>query len=264
MGIGNNIKLYGHYVAIHIKSIMQYKLSFVFTAFGQFLTSFNIFIGIYFMFQRFSSVGGYTYSEILLCFSIVLMEFSLAESVGRGFDLFPRMVKSGGFDRVLVRPRGTIIQVLGSAFEISRCARIVQAIVMFIYGISNSHIQWSIGKVMTVLFMLIGGIAVFFGIFLLYAAFCFYTIEGLEFMNIFIDGAREYGKYPVEIYGKRMLQFCTFIIPYSLIQYYPLLYLLDKDKNKFLVAVPLLAILFLIPCYGMWWIGTKKYQSTGS
>lgn len=34
------------------------------------------------------------------------------------------------------------------------------------------------------------------------AAFAFYTLDGLEFMNILTDGAREYGKYPIGIYGK--------------------------------------------------------------
>ena len=66
------VRLYGHYLSINIKSAMQYKTSFFLTALGQFFVSFNVFLGIYFMFRRFSSVEGFTYSEVLLCFSIVL------------------------------------------------------------------------------------------------------------------------------------------------------------------------------------------------
>ena len=72
---------------------------------GQLLVSFSAFFGIYFMFQRFDSVKGYTYSEVLLCFAIVLLQFSLAEMFGRGFDLFDGIVRRGEFDRILVRPR---------------------------------------------------------------------------------------------------------------------------------------------------------------
>lgn len=68
--------------------------------------SFNVFLGIYFLFQRFHQVKGYSYSEVLLCYAIVLMEFSLAEMWARGFDSFASLVKSGEFDRVLVRPQG--------------------------------------------------------------------------------------------------------------------------------------------------------------
>lgn len=258
------IQLYGHYITIHIKSMMQYKMSFLLTAIGQFLVSFNVFLGIMFMFQRFSNVEGFTYSEVLLCFAIVLMEFSLAESFVRGFDQFSSMVKNGEFDRVLVRPRGTIVQVLGSKFELTRCGRMLQAIVMFVYGVNVSNIDWNFNKIITVVFMLIGGTAIFSGLFLIYAALCFFTLEGLEFMNVFTDGGREFGRYPIGIYGKRILQFCTFIIPYALVQYYPLLYILGRKQSAGWVFVPLLAILFLIPCYGLWRFGVRKYQSAGS
>lgn len=258
------IQLYGHYITIHIKSMMQYKMSFLLTAIGQFLVSFNVFLGIMFMFQRFSNVEGFTYSEVLLCFAIVLMEFSLAESFVRGFDQFSSMVKNGEFDRVLVRPRGTIVQVLGSKFELTRCGRMLQAIVMFVYGVNVSNIDWNFNKIITVVFMLIGGTAIFSGLFLIYAALCFFTLEGLEFMNVFTDGGREFGRYPIGIYGKRILQFCTFIIPYALVQYYPLLYVLGRKQSAGWVFVPLLAILFLIPCYGLWRFGVRKYQSAGS
>ena len=64
----SNLKLYGHYVSIHIKSSMQYKMSFFLTMIGQFLVSFNVFLGVFFMFQRFEQVEGFTYSEVLLSF----------------------------------------------------------------------------------------------------------------------------------------------------------------------------------------------------
>lgn len=140
------------------------------TCLGQFLVSFNVFLGLYFMFQRFSQVEGFTYQEVLLCFGVTLMEFSLAESFARGFDTFSDLVNKGEFDRILVRPRNEILQVLGSRIEFSRIGRILQAIVMFIYGFTVSKITWTLPKVMTVIFMLIGGTVVFFSIFLIYAS----------------------------------------------------------------------------------------------
>jgi ABC-2 type transport system permease protein len=243
---------------------MQYKISFLLTTIGQFLVSFNVFLGVYFMFMRFNKVKGYSYSEALLCFSIILVEFSLAECFARGFDAFSSMIGNGEFDRIMVRPRSEILQVLGSKIEFTRIGRVLQAIVMFVYGILNSDIQWSLNKILTVIFMMLGGAVVFTGIFIVYAALCFFTLEGLEFMNIFTDGAREYGKYPISIYGKRVLQICTFLIPIALVQYYPLLYLLDRNAKQWYMFLPLLAIVFIIPCYMLWKIGLKHYKSTGS
>ena len=52
------VRLYLHYISIHIRSAMQYKTSFFLTTLGQFLFSFNVFMGITFMFQRIHEVKG--------------------------------------------------------------------------------------------------------------------------------------------------------------------------------------------------------------
>ena len=174
------------------------------------------------------------------------------------------MLANGEFDRILVRPRNEIFQVLASKVEFTRVGRVLQAVVMFVYGISASQVEWDFLKALTVVFMLLGGSLVFTGIFLIYAAVSFFTLEGLEFMNVLTDGAREYGKYPVSVYGKRVLQFTTFVVPYALIQYYPLLYLLGRSENPLYIFLPLMAGVFLLPCWLLWRLGVRHYKSTGS
>ena len=62
------LRLYCHYISIHVRSTMQYKTTFFLTTLGQFLFSFNVFVGITCMFQRFHEVKGFTYSEVLRLF----------------------------------------------------------------------------------------------------------------------------------------------------------------------------------------------------
>lgn len=262
--IRKSLKLYMHYVEINVRCIMQYKTSFFLTTIGQFLISFNVFLGIFFMFQRFSKVEGFTYSEVLLCFSIVLLEFSTAEMFVRGFDVFSGMVRTGEFDRVLVRPQNEMLQVLGSKFELTRIGRMLQSVIMFVYGVRHCVIEWNFAKILTVTFMIIGGTAVFTGLFIIHASFCFFTLEGLEFMNIFTDGAREFGKYPIGVYGQKMLLFTTFIVPYALIQYYPLLYVLGRRKTVVYMFLPFAACWFLVLAYAFWRFGVRHYKSSGS
>ena len=243
---------------------MQYKASFFMTALGQFLISFTTFIGMYFMLSRFNSVKGFSLSEILICFSIVLMAFSITECFARGFDVFPRLIRSGDLDRIIVRPRGIVFQVLTSNMEFSRVGRRLQAVVMLAYAIPACGGQWTWDKVLTLALMLFGGVAVFTALFILYAGISFFTIEGLEFMNIFTDGSREFGKYPLSVYGEGMLKIYTFVVPIALFQYYPFLYLVGRSDNLWYAFLPLLAALFIIPCYLFFRFGLRKYKSTGS
>ncbi len=258
------MKLYFKYLSMLLKSQLQYKGSFIMTAIGQFLVSFTTFLGVYFMFSRFHSVEGFTLTETLICFSVMLTAFSLAECFVRGFDVFPRLIKSGDLDRILVRPRGVIFQVLTSNVEFTRVGRLVQAILMLAYAIPNCGVVWTFGKAITVVLMIVGGFATFTGLFILYAGISFFTIEGLEFMNIFTDGSREFGKYPIAIYGEGVLRLLTYIVPIALFQYYPFLYLIGRCDGWQLSLLPLLGFLFILPCYALFRFGLRKYKSTGS
>lgn len=256
--------LYLKYISILFKSQMQYKLSFLFTLLGQFLTSFTVLLGLYFMMSRFNTVDGFTLEQVMLCAATVLMAFSLAECLGRGFDLFPQMISNGEFDRVLVRPRGTIFQILAGKIEFMRLGRFIQAVMVFCYAIPKSGVVWTWDKSLTLALMIVCGMCIFFGLFLIYAAFTFFTIEGLEFMNVLTDGGREFGTYPYSIYGERILKFLTYVVPLALFQYYPFLYILGIEQSPKYMLSPLAGLLFLIPAYAFWRFGLYRYKSTGS
>ena len=220
--------------------------------------------GVLFMFTRFNEVDGFTLGQTLLCSSVVTMAFSLAEVFARGFDIFPRLLGNGEFDRALVRPRGIIFQVLASHIEFLRLGILIQAVAVLCYAIPNSGVTWTWDKILTLFFMIFCGAAVFFGLYIIYASFAFFTTEGLEFMNILTYGGREFGRYPFSIYGRGILKFVTYIIPLALFQYYPLLYLLDRAESTFYMFTPLIGLLFTIPSYAFFRIGLRRYKSTGS
>lgn len=257
------IRLYFRFLAVHLKTAMAYKGSFILSCIGQLLITTNVFLGVKFLLDRFGSVGGYRLPELTLCYSVILLSCSLAEFFGRGFDAFPKILSSAQFDRILVRPRGLVFQILCQDMKPSVISRAAQGMVMLVYGITAGAVHWTIGKALTLAAMVFCGSVLFFGLFLLYAALCFFTLEGLEVMNIFTDGAREYGKYPFGIYGKGVLWITTLIVPLALVQYWPLQYLLDRGPWEY-GLLPLLSLLFLIPVCSFWKFGVAHYRSTGS
>jgi ABC-2 type transport system permease protein len=252
------------YLSMHIKSQMQYKASFFFTTLGQFLVAFATFLSINFLFARFDSVGGFTFEEVLICFAVMIMAFSTSELIGRGFDRFPMMLGNGNFDRVLVRPRNVIFQVLASQVEFSRLGRFVQAVAILLYALPRSGVNWTWDKILTMTLMIVCGSILFFGLFVIYAAFSFFTVEGLEFMNVLTDGGREHGRFPFSIYGDGVLKFLTYVVPLALVQYYPLLYLTGREDSVFYALTPVLSLLFLLPCGVFFRFGLRHYKSTGS
>lgn len=260
------MRIYFRYLLILLKSQMQYRTSFWLLCFGQFFVPFFIFAGMYFLFELFGNIKGWEFFEVALCFAVIHMAFAISECFARGFDSFSGLVVRGEFDRLLVRPRSTVVQVLGSRFEFSRVGRLLQSVVVFIWAITNLSIEWSIFKVITLALMVVSGIFVFTGIFILAATLCFWTIQGIEVANIFTDGGREIAQYPLGIYKKWVTRFFTYVIPFGCVNYLPLMYLLDKTNgNEYMyMLTPLFGIFFIFPCLLIWRIGVSYYRSTGS
>lgn len=258
------MSLYSHFFSLHLRCELEYKKSFFMGAIGGFFVSFSGFLSVYFLFQRFHSIENFSFSQVLLSFSTVLMAFSLAECFFRGFDRFDMMIGNGEFDRILVRPCSTTYLVACSKLRLDRISRVVQGIVMLVYALPRCGVQWTAARIAVLVLMILCGTVVFGCLFICRAALAFFTLEGLEFMNIFTDGGREFGAYPFAVYGKGVLRFLTFVIPLACCQYWPMLWLMEQSNRILYAACPLFSLLFIAPTCGLWKFGVRKYRSTGS
>jgi ABC-2 type transport system permease protein len=251
---------------MNLKGALQYRFSAWLIALGQFFVAFFGFISIWLLFERFGGIAGWTFAEVGLCFGITNIAFSVSECFARGFDSFSGLVIRGDFDRFLLRPRSTLIQVLGAKIEFTRIGKLIQGCIVLALVIPRSGILWIPQKILTLAGMIAGGAAVFTGVFILGATVCFFTLEGLEVINIFTDGGREFASYPLPVYGKWIRRFFTFLIPYGCMNYLPLMYLTGRAERFPLLYMlsPFLGFLFILPCVLAWRLGVRRYASTGS
>lgn len=257
------MKLYWKFAAIHLKSSLAYPAAFAVMAMGRLLLTVNGVLGVFLLIHRFGEIGGYALPEILLGYGVVLTASALAECFGRGFDAFGKIVRQGMLDRLLVRPRGMVFQIICQDMRVAMLSSVLTGGILLFCGASAMEIQWSPGKVLVLFFMVLCGALLFFGIFLLYATLCFFTMEGLEVMNILTDGIREFSRYPFAVYGKRVLWLLTYIVPMALVQYWPLQYLVGRGPAWY-GCLPVVSLIFLVPCGLFWRFGLRHYCSSGS
>jgi ABC-2 type transport system permease protein len=258
------MKLYLYYLKMHLKSKMQYKISFILS----FISQIFVFITYYFiiiaLFQKFNNIKGFTIYEVLLTFAVIQFGFAINETFARGVDHFDRLIVQGEYDRILIRPRNLLLQVLGYEIDYTKICKVLQSIVVLVIAIINIDVIWDVNKVITLILMLISSILIFFGIFLIAASYCFVTVQGLEVRNVFTDGGKHMAQYPIGIFNKGFIWFFTFIIPYAFVNYYPLLYILDRSDNQLYMFSPLLVTIFLVISFIAFRMGSKRYTSVGS
>ena len=258
------MKLYLNSLALHLKSELEYRINFIISFLSQILIFFTYYFVILALFSKFNNIKGFTLYEVLLCFSIIQFGFSFNEVFARGIDKFDKLIIEGGFDRLLLRPKNLILQVLCSDGDFVKVSRLIQSIIVLIIALINLKIEITFMKIICLILMLISSCVIFFGIFLLAASYCFITIQGLEVRNVFTDGGKHMAQYPIGVFKKGFVFFFTFIIPYAFVNYYPLLYFIGKKDNIIYAFSPVVVFLYLIPCFIVFYMGVKKYEGSGS
>jgi len=245
---------------------MQYKASFAMMAVTQFIQPVALFAGIFLLFERFGNVQGWTVFEIFMSYAIIGMCSAVAMCFARGFDVFATMIRTASFDRIMVRPRGTVLQVLGSGFDVKRIGHFLLSVIVLIIAIAGVDVQWDLARAIMLVNMVIGGSIIFAGVHMLEATAAFWTVDGLEFASIFTYGISQHAIYPLNIFPRGIIIFLMFIIPFGIVTYLPMQYLLGKIYGiGWLYAVmPLAGVLFILPCLLAWRVGVRRYSSAGS
>jgi ABC-2 type transport system permease protein len=262
--------LYGRYVRTSLRAQMQYPGSFILTSLGAFLATGVDFIAVWALFARFRQVAGWRFSEVALFYAVIGTSFAFADGLTRGFDVFgEQFVKTGNFDRVLVRPRSTVLQLLGYEVRATRIGRLAQALVVWAIAARLTGIVWTWAVWTTLLFAVLGGMALFSGILILQATLAFWTVESLEIANTLTYGGVEAAQYPLDIYARWFRNFLTYVVPLGCVSYFPVAAVLGHADRTGLAPdllrlTPILGFAFLGITLWVWRFGVRHYTSTGS
>lgn len=264
----HQIKIYRELLKISIKSQLQYQASFWMQSIGQLLMTGIEFLSIWTLFHRFHHLMGWTLSEVGILYGFISIVFSIADASSKGFDLLPSLLKTGEFDRILLRPLSPLLQIAGREFTLRRIGRFIQGLVILLWASRSLPILWSIPKIILLVWTGICGILLFAGIFILQAALCFWTVESVEVGNILTYGGVETTQMPLSVYPHSFQRFFTYVIPLGCISYYPLLFVMGKTEPGgysvwFQVLSPMLGIIFFLIAIQGWKVGTNHYSSTG-
>lgn len=266
----SNFRLYIRMLAISILGQMQYPGSFIMLSVAQFLVTFIEFVGIWALFERFGNIEGWTLGQVAFFYGTVNIAFAIADAMSQGFDVFgSHFVKTGDFDRVLLRPRPTILQLAGYQLTIRKVGRLLQGIVVLVIAIHMLGFDWTPDNIVWFVWTIAGGVAFFFGLFVLQATMSFWTVESLEIANTMTYGGVQAAQYPLSIYAEWFRKFLTYFVPLACISYFPVVGILGVEDPlgsslAFQILSPGIGILFLFASFGVWQFGVRHYTSTGS
>ncbi len=279
MGIKHSARMYFKLAAMSVKSQLRYGKALSLSIVGQFFITAIEFAGVYALFARFGSFKGWSLAEVAFLYGFVHMIFALADAIAYGFDSMGSLLKTGNFDRFLVRPLSPIVQLLGYEFTLRRIGRFTQGLAVFClslwmlrenlaviaFGTGLGHGFFAVGMLLV---SFVAGTVLFVLIFLVQAAYTFRTVEGLELMNSFSYGGQQAAVYPFSGYRFFMKMLFIGIVPIGAVVYLPVCLFFGKEAFPgfplWLNALgPLMVLPFGLLAALLWRAGLRRYASGG-
>lgn len=263
------VGLWRRLVGAQIRSQLQYRVSFALEAVGMFLFAFVDLFAILVIFHNVPQLAGWSAAEVVFLYATAMLAFAFTDMVIGHLDLFPQSIRDGTFDLVLVRPRGTLLQVIASDFHVRRVGKALQAAIVLAAALAVLDIDWTAGRVVMLPVMIVSGSLIYGAVWVTAICIAFWTVEGHETANAFTYGSSFLAQYPINVYAAWLRRFFAFVVPAAFISYFPSLHVLDKEDPLGLptflrFSSPAVALVACVVAGFVWRFAVRYYRSTGS
>ncbi|WP_053721614.1 ABC transporter permease [Saccharothrix sp. NRRL B-16348] len=261
--------VYVKLVGARLRGQMSYRASFVLQCLAQAVNQLAELAIILVLFNRVSALGGFSVSEVVLMYAIAGTAFGIADMVAGQLDELPTYIRTGTFDVLLLRPLGTLAQMMASDLHLRKLGRIAAGLGALGYALSHNDIAWSVWAVVLVVVAPISGAVIFSSVWVAANSVCFWVVDGQELANTVTYGSSAFTSYPATVFGPWLRRFFAFVIPGAFVAYYPSLALLDRPDPLGGPALlgwisPLVAVAAAVVAGLVWRTAVRHYRGTGS
>ena len=264
-----DLRAYRRLVGASVRARAQYRISFVMDIVASFVGSVGDLLAILVIFSHLPVLGGWTRQEVCVLYGLAGISFGLTDMLVGDLDRLGDLIRLGVFDVVLLRPPGSLLQVIASELQVRRLGRVAQAAVPLVWGMAHVNVDWSPLRLLMLPITVVGGIAIFSGVWIAGASISFWTSESREVANTFTYGGNFLTSFPINLFGDWLRRFMAFIVPLAFVAYYPCLVILGKPDPvlglpELGLLSPVIAVAALAAGRCIWSLGVRRYQSTGS
>jgi ABC-2 type transport system permease protein len=258
------LDLYRYFVAQRFKILLEYRLNFFIGTVSTIFQQGAWLLTLWVVMRQIPNLGGWSFDEVLFVYGLITLAQSITHMFADnlwtiGWDY----IRSGQFDRFLVRPIDPLFHLLADRFCHDGLGHFLVGAVLVVKASAALHLAWTPLSLAYLAVSVLSGGAIFIALNLITATSAFWIIESIPVTQI-IFSTHEFAKYPLSIYHWTVRFLLTWIIPYGFASFYPASYLLGRDHSAVVWLGPLVGSVLLIISYRVWLFGLRHYSGTGS
>jgi len=261
--IWNNISLYFSFLKASLKEMLIYRLDCIVGMISQIVTQLVEIIFIWIVFQNTDNLAGWNFMQILLLYGVTLISVGIADFCFDAlYDIGPKYIREGEFDKILLRPVHPLISIIGSSKEFTSLGYFGLGLFLTIVMLIKLSIPITVILILEIVFFSIVGAFIIGAINTIFSISSFWTYRSNEVIWSFYR-MYTFAQYPLDIYNKFVRILITMILPFAFVAYYPTMNYLGMDPYIIYIA-PFVMIILWIIAIKVWNIALNKYRSTGT
>jgi ABC-2 type transport system permease protein len=262
------IRLYLKFIAIAIRSRMQYRANFLMSFFGVVALNFVNLSLLWVMVRNFNSLAGWNYWEMAMLYGSFLLSHCVHAVFFWHLPRIEHDILRGNFDQYLLRPCSPLAQYLGKEVNYYGVPDFLLAMTIVSVSYSQLGLTWGVWKWVFFVMMVAAGFVIETAIGFVIGALAFWTGRSRALVQACSQFLWQLQNYPVDVFGRWYRLVVTSFLPFAFISYYPLTVLLEK-QNAFDLPMlgflsPLIALALLIISLYVWKGGIANYTSSGN
>ena len=218
--------------------------------------------------SRFDSLAGWTLGQIAFLYGLRLIVHALAGVLTGPFFGLEWQVRTGEFDRYLIRPLSPLLQFMTHRVEIGILGDVLGGVAIFIAANQLVGLAWHPLAVVYLLLAIAGGAMAEGAVRILIGSLSFRFLASQSLLFLTDSVFSNFANYPLIIFGGLLQLVFTFVLPLAFVAFIPATVLLDRTSD--LQVNPILA--YIAPAVGVIWLAvairvfdreSRQYQSSG-
>ncbi len=257
--------IFGAYFAQFIKTRLAYRMDFIVDTLA---VSFSMVIQLAVLTTLFSKVealDGWSFEQVLFIYAFSLLPLGLFNIVSVNLYRFSdQYIIQGKFDRVLLRPVGTLAQVIFESFNVSGLNEILLGIAVMAYAGVKLGLDFGVQEILALAILAPSAALVYMGVFLAITSVSFWHEDRMGLAPPVYNVIR-FSRYPITIYSLPIRIFLTFVLPFAWVAFFPATWFLGSEEfSRFALLTPLVGLVVFGGSVLIWRRGVRNYASTGS
>ncbi|MFG0319285.1 MAG: ABC transporter permease [Planctomycetota bacterium JB042] len=260
-----DLSIFGAYFAQFLKARMAYRADFFADVAATALRTFTSLLFVFVLFVPIDSLAGWERDEIVFIYGLSMVPYGMFATVSWNlYDFGDKYVIEGHFDRVLLRPLNSFLQVVFESFRVQTLAESAIGLVVVLAAAASLDLTWTWVDAAWLLVACVSGAVLFVSVFGIIASLSFHFEDRIGIAPPVFNLINA-GRYPVEIFHPVLRFLLRWVVPFSFVAFYPSTSLLGRDEFRRLCFLsPVVALVFVLLLAVAWTLGVRRYASTGS